>query len=165
MDVSPFTIEFDQSLETKMLNEHIHQERNKLKGKWKNLMDDIEKTFSVAVTDNTGMVNNSPCLYFSFHPTRNGYLGKLHVWISLLVPYFLIEIFQYKEGQLNTDEIFAFQSEILHKTINTVIQNFDMELFPTELLNAPVPGIELQDSKNGEATLREVLFADYIAHF
>jgi hypothetical protein len=164
-NVSPYTVEFDLSPETSALKKQIEFKRRELRTQWKHLQEDITSFYLRSVTDMTNSITNCPCFYCSFHISQQASFAKVHIWISLLIPYCIVEVDWYERGQLTADEITRIQAGVIEKVFQFITLHFHAPLFPERLQNEILPNVELQHSKNGAATFREVFFTDYIAKF
>ena len=108
------------------------------------------------------------CLTFFLNVIENGELKSINLYISILVPYYVIQTITHKKQmvipQSKIDELEKNSSETrnideLVLEVEKIVENkLSYQKFPKELLSVVIEDISFQDSYHGEFTMFNAFF-------
>lgn len=162
--LSPFDQCYDNAMETCRLLNLLEVSIKINREKVKILQDIINQQTGLIAIDARGE-NNFPCEYLTMYSKENSVQRKIHIWVSNIIPFHLIECFEFVGMSIGQQGFVITESNFKPKLSIITSSVFNTSLFPPHLESEIVPFVKTQNSNNTFATFRDVFFSNYIANY
>ncbi len=131
--------------------------------------DEFERDLTLKDFQDFSRVDNEDrCLTFLLTLVENGELKSINLYVSILVPYYVIRtithtkqilISQSKIDEIEKSKLDTRNIDELVLEVEKIVENkLSYQKFPKELLNVVIDDISFQDSYHGEFTMFNAFF-------